>query len=167
MSVDNSQPLVPERGDDFRDVPRCAGGRAEGERLKGVACEDGVRLAELGPDGRLAAPDRVVVHRRQVVVDEGVVVEKLYRRSGVFRILLPAADGQGRCEAYERTDPLAACADGPAHGVRKHGGALLGIGQHLVQRLFYQFQQLFLVFHAIYSTEEIIPNPPRGRAEKK
>jgi hypothetical protein len=56
---------------------RLAGQQFEGERLQRVAGEDGGRLVERDVAGRLAAAQIVVVHRRQVVVDQRVGVDHL------------------------------------------------------------------------------------------
>ena len=58
--------------------------RHQRERLgqQAVAGEDRQPLAEHDVAGRPAAPQRVVVHGRQVVVDEGVGVDELERAGG-------------------------------------------------------------------------------------
>ena len=52
---------------------------AEGLRVEAVAGEDRHALAELHVAGRLAAAQLIVVHRRQVVVDQRVGVDQLDR----------------------------------------------------------------------------------------
>ncbi len=56
------------------------GQHLEGAGLQGVAGQDGGRLVEGAMAGRLAAAQVVVVHRRQVVVHQGIGVQHLDRR---------------------------------------------------------------------------------------
>ena len=51
----------------------------EGQRLQGVAREDGCGFVELAVAGRPAAAQVVVVHGRQVVVDQRVGVDHFHR----------------------------------------------------------------------------------------
>ncbi len=55
------------------------GEQAERPREQGVAGENGHRLAEPHVRGRPAATERVVVHRRKVVVNQAVAVNRLHR----------------------------------------------------------------------------------------
>ena len=93
---------------------------AEGHGLEAVADEDGQILAELGPDGGLAAPLGVVVHRGEVVVNEGVAVEELDGDRGAEGVRtearLPAA-GLGAEEGEAGADALAAAHDGMGEGL--------------------------------------------------
>ena len=134
LAADDADAFFAEGVDDGRDVARGARGRPVGEGLQRVAGEDRVGLAEPLPDRRTSAPELVVVHRRQVVVDERVVVEELDRGGREPRVLGRPADGDGRGEADERTDPLAARADGVAHGLGEDGGAFRRGRQDVVER---------------------------------
>ena len=59
----------------------------EGKRQQAVAGEDGGRLVEGAVHGRLAAAQIVVVHRRQVVMDQRVAVHAFERRRDAQRRL--------------------------------------------------------------------------------
>ena len=59
----------------------------EGERQKGVAGQDGGRLVEGEVQGRAAAADGVVVHRRQVVMHQRVAMDAFERASGGKRMV--------------------------------------------------------------------------------
>ena len=60
-----------------------AGEHFEGQRLQGIAGQQRRRLAERDMTGRLAAAQHVVVHARQVVVDERIGVDQLDRGRGI------------------------------------------------------------------------------------
>ena len=59
-------------------------------------------------------------------MNERVVVEKLDRRRGIFRVLRLAADRDGRRETDERANPLAARPDRIAHRLRENSRTLVG-----------------------------------------
>ena len=58
----------------------------EGERQQAVAREDGGRLVEGPVHRRLAAPEIVIVHRRQIVMDQRIAVHAFERRGDPQRI---------------------------------------------------------------------------------
>ena len=92
----------------------------EGERLQRVAGEDGGRLVEGAVGGRPAAPQVVVVHRRQIVVDQRIGVQALDRGAGA-----EAARASARPSAravsidQEGPQPLAAAERRIAHGLEE------------------------------------------------
>ena len=97
---------------------RCRLAREQRERLglQAVAGEDRDAVAVDDVQRRPAAPQRVVVHRRQVVVDERVGVDELERARGGQRAAprlggagaVRRADGVGRGERQDRAQALAA-----------------------------------------------------------
>ena len=84
--------------------------RGDAERLgaQRVAGEDGHRLAELLVRRRPPATEVVVVHRRQIVVDERIGVHELDGAGGVDRVLGLAAHRLARRQRQDRAQPLAA-----------------------------------------------------------
>ena len=84
------------------------GQHLEGERLQGVAGEDGGRLVEGAVHRRLAAAEVVVVHRGQVVMDQRIAMQKLDRRAGAQRPVARAPEQAGGLDGEERAQPLAA-----------------------------------------------------------
>lgn len=93
----------------FEDQPERLG-------LQRVAREDGERLAEGLVVRGLAAAQVVVVHARQVVVDERIVVHQL-QRAGIRQRQMPVDPAQPRkLERQHRADAFAAGEDAVAHG---------------------------------------------------
>ena len=92
------------------------GQHLEGERLQGVAGEDGGRLVEGAVHRRLAAAKVVVVHAGQVVMDQRIAVQKLDRRAGAQRPLARAPEQAGGLDGEERAQPLAAAEHRVPHG---------------------------------------------------
>ena len=87
---------------------RRIGEALEGERLERVAGEDRRRLVEGAMDARLAAAQVVVVHRRQVVVDERVAMQELDRGAGLHDAGVVAPEEAGGLDDEERPQALAA-----------------------------------------------------------
>ena len=73
-----------------------------------VAGEDRRRLVEGAMDARLAAAQVVVVHRRQVVVNERVAMQELDRGAGLHDSGVVAAEEAGGLDDEERPQALAA-----------------------------------------------------------
>ena len=67
----------------------------EGQGLEGVAGEDGGGLVEGLVAGRAAAAQVVVVHGREVVMDQGIGVDQLDGAGGAVHHLGGQADGPG------------------------------------------------------------------------
>ena len=84
-----------------------------------VARQNGIALAELFMAGRLAAAQIVVVHRGQVIVDEGISMDALERQSKRVFPLPLAAERIERRKKEDGPQPLPACKQGIAHGIRK------------------------------------------------
>ena len=84
---------------------RVGGGLAEGLRQQRVAGEDRVGLAEARPHAGAAAPDVVVVERRQVVVDERERVDELERCGRREHVLDVGARRLSRRQADHRAAP--------------------------------------------------------------
>ena len=96
-------------------------------RLKGVveqavAGEDGLSHAVDHVVGGAAAPQRVVVHAGQVVVDERIGVDHLHGAGKVQRFLCAAEHIRGR-QQHRRAQALAAGHDAVTHGVVYHDAA--------------------------------------------
>ena len=100
----------------------------EAQRLReqSVAREDRHVLAERDVAGRLAAAELVVVHRREVVVDQRVGVDHLDRRGERKHLVRGATERLGGREREHRPDALAAGEQRVAHGLLEAGGAGLG-----------------------------------------
>ena len=60
-------------------VGRLVGEHLEGERVERIAGEDRGAFVEGAVQGRLAAPQIVIVHARQIVVDQRIDVDALDR----------------------------------------------------------------------------------------
>jgi hypothetical protein len=97
----------------------------ERERLHRVAGEHRLGDAVADVDRRLAAPEDIVVHARQIVVDERIGVDQLDRAGGTERGAVIAVDRVGGGEHEQRPQPLAAVEDGIAHRIAE---ASRGIG---------------------------------------
>ena len=88
-------------------VGRRVGEDVEGERQQRVAGKDRRRLVEGLVHGRPAAAEVVVVHRRQVVMDEAVGMDAFQRRRGADDALVMAVEEPRRLDDEERAEPLA------------------------------------------------------------
>ena len=152
LTLDDTDALFAEHGDNGGDIARGARRGLIGERQERVTCENRIRLAVLRPDRRLATAERVVVHRRQIVMDERVVVKQFDRGGRIGRVFGLSAHRHGRCETDQRTDSLAPRPDGVAHRFGQHGGTFIRPRQDLVQR---PFNDLKIAFHET-------PSPPYG-----
>jgi hypothetical protein len=93
------------------------GGREDFERQRQqrVPGEDRRRLVEGAVDGRPAAAQVVVVHRRQVVVNQRIAVPAFDRRPDPPRAVALGAEGARGLDDQERPQPLAAAENGVAH----------------------------------------------------
>src|ERR1019366_3824949 len=98
----------------------------EAESLQRVAREQRRRLAEDDVARGPSPPQRIVVHARQVVVNERIRVKKLERHGRLERVLREAfrPAGLGSREEKERPQPFAAREDAVAH--RGDEGGWLG-----------------------------------------
>ena len=98
------------------------GEHLERERLQRVAGEDRRRLVELPMRRRAAAPQIVVVHRRQVVVHERVGVNELDGRGDGVERVFGRADELAACVHEQGPDALAAAEHRVAHRVEQSLG---------------------------------------------
>ena len=80
---------------------------AERLRVEPVAGEDRHILPVGDVTGRAPAAHVVVIHRRQVVVDQRVGVDQLERRGQRQHLVAGHADRGGRRQREHRTDALA------------------------------------------------------------
>ena len=92
------------------------GENREGQRQQRVAGEDRRRLVEGLVHRRLPAAEVIIVHGRQVVMDERVAVDAFERRRRAQRVVGGAAEEAGRFDEDEGAQPLAPAERGVAHG---------------------------------------------------
>ena len=102
---------------------------AEGEGQERIAGEDGGRLVEGLMDGRAAAAEVVVVHRRQVVVDQRIAMDQLDGGGGGEAELGGDAQHPGGLDEKERPQPLAALERAVPHGGDQPLGRSAGAGE--------------------------------------
>ena len=102
-------------------VGRGVGQQLEGQALQGVADQDRGRLVEPAVARRPAAPGQRVVHRRQVVVDQGIAVDQLDRHADPERARRRDREQLGSGHDQERPQPLAAAQHGVAHRLVQPG----------------------------------------------
>ena len=88
---------------------------SEGERQQCIAGQNRRRLAEFDVAGGLAAPQIVVVHRRQIVVDQRIGVDHLDRGGGAQRAFLRNVEQLRGGHDEERAEPFSARHDGVMH----------------------------------------------------
>ena len=106
----------------------------EGLGQQGVTGQDGDSFAEDLVVGGIAAPEVVIVHGRQVVVDQGIGVDHLHGAGGWQGPLRIAAHRLAGRQHQDRPDPLAAGKDRVAHGLMQAAGPFGLFGQVTVQR---------------------------------
>ena len=70
----------------------------EGERLQSVARQNGGGFVEGAVGGRLSPPQIVIVHRRQVVMDQRIGVHAFDRRAGAHRPAVRAPERARRLD---------------------------------------------------------------------
>ncbi len=103
-------------------------------RQKRIPGEHGDALAENFVRGRASPPEIVIIHARQIVMDEGVRVDALDgtgRRKGFGGF---SSAGLGRSQAENRPHPLASGEEAVAHGAVDGGGFGRGFRQEPVER---------------------------------
>ena len=94
----------------------------EGEREQRVTGQDRGPLVEGLVDGRPAAAEIVVVHGRQVVVNQRIAVYAFERRRDLERGLCRDAEQARAFERQEGPQALAAAERGQPHGLDQAGG---------------------------------------------
>ena len=130
---------VAERVDHTATQELEARQHGEGLGLQGVADQDGRGLVPLLVDGGLAAAQVVIVHRRQVVVDQRIAVDELHRRRHPHRAVAGDAEQAGAGHDQEGTQPLAAAQACVAHRLEQLGLGGVGHRQEMVDFLLDQF----------------------------
>ncbi len=111
-------------------------------RIQPIAGEDRHVLAERHMAGGAPAPERVVIHRGQVVVDQRVGVDQLERRRQRHRVLaLQPHRVRGR-EREHRPDALASGQQRVAHRLLQARGERRLGEAHLLQVALYFLAQL-------------------------
>ena len=88
----------------------------ERQRVKRVSGENGRGFVKGFVHGRLAAPHVVIVHARQIVVDEAIDVNAFHRDAHAQRARSINVEQIGRSADEKRTQPLSAADRGMAHG---------------------------------------------------
>jgi hypothetical protein len=106
----------------------------EREALQRVAHQQRRRFVVFDVAGRLAAPEDIVVHARQIVVRERIGVDKLYRGRGDPDPLRIRAGKLARRKRQQRTHALASAENGIAHRLMQAPRRDLGPRQHALQR---------------------------------
>ena len=91
-------------------------------REEGVAGQDGHGLSEDLVARRSTPAEVVVVHGREVVVDEGVGMDQLEGARGRHHVRHVAAGGLGRRDDQDGPEPLPARKHAVAHRLVDHGG---------------------------------------------
>ena len=94
---------------------RRRGEGGEGRRLQRIPGEDADGFAKAGMHGWLAAPQRVVVHGRQVVMDEGRRMDELHRGGGMIQRRRRGTGNRAGGMHQPWPNALAAAQDGMAH----------------------------------------------------
>ena len=92
------------------------GEQIEGECQERVACENCRRFIKCAVHGRLAAPQVIIVHRWQIVMDERIAMDTFDSGGGVpDRFIIAAEQARGFCH-QKGPQPFAARQRGMAHG---------------------------------------------------
>ena len=104
---------------------RIGGQHLECQRLQRIPGQDRRRLVELTMNGGAAAPQIVVVHGRQVVVDERVSVDQLDGCGDWIERRFRRADELAARIHQQRTNALTAAEHGVAHGVEQSFGNMV------------------------------------------
>ena len=115
LTTDHARPTSRPR--QLRDEPQLhaglqcivvSGEHLERQRQQRVAGQDRGPVVECFPHRRLAAPDLVVVHRREVVVHERVAMHQLQRECRRHRLRRSCPEDRRALDEQERPDALAA-----------------------------------------------------------
>ena len=89
---------------------------SEGGGLQHITGQDGRGFVEGPVEGGSASAQVVIVHCRQVVMDQGVAVEQLHRCCRGVGVIKAAAEGEGGGVTQHRPQALAATEGGVADG---------------------------------------------------
>src|SRR6266851_6915352 len=88
----------------------------ESERKKSVTSKNGDGFAKFFMTSRFAAAEVVIVQCRQIIVNQGVGMDKFYRASGVKGGCDIAGENARRLETEDGADALSTSEDAVAHG---------------------------------------------------
>ncbi|PAV67962.1 hypothetical protein WR25_27091 [Diploscapter pachys] len=105
----------------------------EGEGVQAVARQDRGRLVERLVDRRLAAAHVVVVHRRQIVMDQRINVDRLDRHRDLARAVAVDAEQVGGRAQQQGAQSLAATDRGMAHSLVEVGARIVGYSEQPVE----------------------------------
>ena len=103
----------------------------EGQRLQRITGQDGAGLAECLVAAGLATAQIIIIHRRQVVVDQRIGVNELDCAGRAIQNLTPAPDGLAAGIDQRRPDAFAAVEYRIAHGPVQAGRVGRSRGQPL------------------------------------
>ena len=95
------------------------GEELEGQRQQRIAGQDRRGLIKSAMERRLAAPEFIVIHRGQVVMDERIAVDEFERAARALRLGLVAVEERSRCADEIGPDALAAAERRITHGVEE------------------------------------------------
>ena len=133
----------------------------EGKRQQAVAGEDGGRFVESLVRGRAAAPQVVVVHRREVVVRERIAVHAFDRASDHQRLRTRHAEQAGRLHRQKGAKALAAAERSVAHGREEAGRS-----RALAARRFGREQAIEQTLHIACHAFELLLKRRVGRSDR-
>ena len=108
----------------------------ESQRLQGIAGQDRQRFAAGFMAARPTVAQIVVVHGRQVVVDQGIGMDELHRAGGAVQGFQGRPDRRAGRVDQHRADALAAAQHGVAHGLMQRAGMQVGARQSGVEGSF-------------------------------
>jgi hypothetical protein len=124
---------VSEQGNHFelptRLVEWLAGEKLESQRLQAVADQQGGWFVEFNMAGRAAATQHVVVHARQVVMNQRIGVDQFDRAADDVEVFRRGAGQLASSVGEQRAHAFAATQCGVAHGVMQAGGNAVIAGQ--------------------------------------
>ena len=106
----------------------------ERQRQQRVAGKHRRRLVKGLVNGRLAAPEIVIVHAGQVVMDQRITVDALERRRRAQQAFLGGPEHRACFKHEERAHPLAIGEGGMAHGAHQVGFRTAGRRNQLIER---------------------------------
>ncbi len=115
----------------------------ECQRLQRIPGEDGHRFAEGHMAGGPAAAQLIIVHRRQIVVDQGVGVDQLHRTGRRIQRRPRVAAKLAAGVDQQRAQAFASAEHGMAHRLMKQLRGRVGTRQHLLERALRPLDQRF------------------------
>ena len=94
---------------------RLIGHHVESERQKAVACKNGCRFVKSLVDGRASAPQIIIIHSRQIIVDERVAMHHFNRAGAAQHPLVRNAEQKSGLQGKKGPKALAAAKAGVLH----------------------------------------------------